>query len=220
VASNIDESAKRHCVTRDFGALRVLNEEWLAAGCSIPLHSHENMEILTLALSGVLRHEDSRGASHVIAPGEIHLLSAGLGMTHREFNHSTASPAHYLQAWLTPKRTRTPTRYGHGVVPAEEITGRFLLAAGPPGSGSVVEINQDAYVSLIRLHAGATATYARYAQANGLYLFLLEGRLDAGTQLLVRGEGLGVPAAQAPACTALQESTLLCIEVPLQDYQL
>lgn len=219
MASNFDAPVERHCVTRDFGALRVLNEEWLAPGRNVPLHAHENMEVLTLALSGVLRHEDSRGASQVIAPGEIHLLSAGLGMTHREFNHSAEIPAHYLQAWITPKSTRTPTRYGHGVVSIANISGRFVLAAGPPGSGSVVEINQDAYVSLIRLHADAAATYKKYAQGNGLYLFLLEGRLQTGDELLTQGEGRAVTAMQVPACTALASSTLLCIEVPLQHYQ-
>ena len=219
MASNFDAPVARHCVTRDFGALRVLNEEWLAPGRNIPLHAHENMEVLTLALAGVLRHEDSRGARHVIAPGEIHLLSAGLGMTHREFNHSAEVPAHYLQAWITPKSARTPTRYGHGVLSTANISGRFVLAAGPPGSGSVVEINQDAYVSLIRLGPDATATYRKFAQGNGLYLFLLEGRMQTENELLTQGEGRGVTTVQAPACTAVETSTLLCIEVPLQHYQ-
>jgi quercetin 2,3-dioxygenase len=219
VASKFDAPASRHCVTRDFGALRVLNAEWLAPGGSIPLHSHENMEVLTLVQSGAVRHEDSRGQSQVIAPGEIHLLSAGIGMTHREFNHSLEIPAHYLQAWITPKSTRTPTRYGHAVVSTANISGRFFLAAGPPGSGSAVEINQDAYVSLIRLERDVSATYTKYAQGNALYFLLLEGRLQAGSELLEQGKGFAATSTPAPACTALDVSTLLCIEVPLQHYQ-
>ncbi len=202
-----------------FGALRVLNEEWLAPGRGIPLHSHENMEILTIALNGALRHEDSRGASQVIAPGEIHLLSAGLGVTHREFNHSMNVPAHYVQAWITPRSQCTPTRYGHGVVPFAQIRGRFLLAAGPSGSGSVVEMNQDAYVSLLALDPQASATYRSYMQDSGLYLFLLEGLLRAADTALAQGDGLAMKAAQTVECGALESATLLCLEVPLQHYQ-
>jgi redox-sensitive bicupin YhaK (pirin superfamily) len=72
-----------------FGRLWALNAETLAPGQGIPLHAHENMEILSIPLSGTLRHQDSRGATHIIATGDIHILSAGLGVTHWEYNHCT-----------------------------------------------------------------------------------------------------------------------------------
>jgi hypothetical protein len=200
-----------------FGVLRVLNEEILAPGQGVPLHPHENMEIISIPLSGMLRHQDSRGSSHVIAPGEIHILSAGRGVTHWEYNHCAHEPAHYLQIWIKPGSRGTPTHYGHGTIDATNMASGLFLAAAPAGCNGVVEINQDAYVSLARLEPGTALTYEKHRSANGLYLFLIAGRLQAGTQTLARGDGLGLTETPLPAFLALENSTLLCIEVPMHE---
>ena len=198
-----------------FGLLRVLNEEVLPPGKGIPLHAHENTEIISIPLSGVLLHRDSRGSSHVIAPGDVHLLSAGLGVTHWEFNHSASEPAHYLQVWITPKSSSTPTRYGQGALDAGNAAGRFNLAAAPAGCGGVVAINQDAYVSLARLQPAAALEYTKYRTGHGLYVFLIEGRVKVGSDELARGDGLGLTDGGLVELLALEKSALLCVEVPM-----
>lgn len=199
-----------------FGALRVLNEEILAPGASVPLHSHENMEILSLPLSGTLRHQDSRETRHVIAPGEVHLLSAGLGVTHWEFNHSASVPAHYLQLWIQPRAHRTPTTYGHGRIDASHMARGVHLVAAPAGGNGVVELNQDAWVSLATLAPTMSLAFQKHRDANGLYLFLIEGRMQVGEVLLARGDGFGLTETLLPQFTAMDASTVLCIEVPLE----
>jgi len=37
-----------------FGALRVLNDDWIAGGQGFGMHPHDNMEIITIPLSGVV----------------------------------------------------------------------------------------------------------------------------------------------------------------------
>lgn len=200
-----------------FGLLRVLNEEILPPGKGIPLHAHENTEILSIPLSGTLLHRDSRGSSHVIAPGDVHILSAGLGVTHWEFNHSATEPVHYLQAWITPASSSTPTRYGQGALDAASMVGRFSLAAAPAGRGGAVEINQDAYVSLARLEPATALEYTKHRAGHGLYVFLIEGRVKVGPDELGRGDGLGLTDGGLPEFLALETSTLLCLEVPMHD---
>lgn len=196
-----------------FGQLWALNAETLAPGKGIPLHAHENMEIVSIPLSGTLRHQDSRGATHIIAPGDIHLLSAGLGVTHWEYNHSPNEPAHYVQAWICPKSRMTPTRYAQGTL--DDCHGRFCLIAAPAGCDGVVEINQDAFVSFARLPSGAEMQYSKFGKANGLHVFVIDGRLEIGTEALAGGSGLCLVAQESPVLQVLAPARVLCVEVPL-----
>jgi redox-sensitive bicupin YhaK (pirin superfamily) len=196
-----------------FGPLWALNAETLAPGKGIPLHAHENMEIISIPLSGTLRHQDSRGTTHIIAPGDIHVLSAGLGVTHWEYNHSPNESADYLQAWICPKLHMTPTRYAQGTM--DDCNGGFCLIAAPAGRDSVVEINQDAFVSLARLPRGTEMQYSKYLKANGFHVFVIDGRLKIGSEELAGGSGLSLTAEESPVLQVLAPSRVLCIEVPL-----
>eukprot|EP01132_Coremiostelium_polycephalum_P014877 gene14877-18022_t len=74
-----------------FGALRVLNDDYVEGGMGFGEHPHNNMEIISIALEGELQHEDSMGNVAVIKPGEIQVMSAGTGIYHKEFNKDPKS---------------------------------------------------------------------------------------------------------------------------------
>src|ERR1051326_5584352 len=44
-----------------FGLLRVLNDDTVAPSMGFGMHPHDNMEIVTIPLSGTLEHKDSMG---------------------------------------------------------------------------------------------------------------------------------------------------------------
>jgi quercetin 2,3-dioxygenase len=198
-----------------FGQLWALNEALLAPGKGMPLHAHENMEIISIPLAGTLRHQDSRGVSHTIAPGDIHVLSAGLGITHWEYNNSTQESAHYLQLWISPKSRMTPTHYAQATLAEGSTTNHFRLVVAPAEASGLVEINQDAFISLARLEPGTTLGHTKYLNTNGVYVFVIEGRITVGIDELLGGDGLGLTESALPAFHALEQSTVLCIEVPL-----
>jgi len=83
-----------------FGKLRVLNDDTVAPGKGFGMHPHDNMEIVTIPLSGALEHKDSMGNSGVVNAGEIQVMSAGSGIYHSEFNHSKDEEVSLLQIGL------------------------------------------------------------------------------------------------------------------------
>ena len=71
-----------------FGALRVLNDDAMTGGAGFGTHPHDNMEIVSIPLSGDLEHQDSMGNATVIREGDVQIMSAGTGIMHSEKNHN------------------------------------------------------------------------------------------------------------------------------------
>src|SRR5205809_944021 len=65
-----------------FRALRVLNDDRVAAAKGFGAHGHRDMEILSYVLEGTLAHKDSMGERHAIGPNEVQAMSAGSGVIH------------------------------------------------------------------------------------------------------------------------------------------
>lgn len=85
-----------------FRDLLVINEDWIKGGSGFPTHGHRDMEIITYVLEGGIAHRDSLGNGEVLRPGEVQRMTAGTGIRHSEFNHSSTDPLHLLQIWITP----------------------------------------------------------------------------------------------------------------------
>lgn len=69
-----------------FGALLVINDDHVIGGRGFGKHSHRDMEIISIPLSGKLGHGDNIGNDGIIQTGEIQVMSAGTGITHSEMN--------------------------------------------------------------------------------------------------------------------------------------
>jgi redox-sensitive bicupin YhaK (pirin superfamily) len=141
-----------------FRSLRVINEDQVARGEGFGMHQHRDMEILTWVLEGALEHNDSMGNGAPIRPGELQKMSAGRGIAHSEYNHSTAKPVHLLQIWILPNQK--------GVVPsyeqrsfAEEVNGKLRLVASPDGREGSIVLLQDAELYIGRLKTGQKVNY-------------------------------------------------------------
>ena len=94
-----------------FGVLRVLNDDRVAGGMGFGTHPHDNMEIISIPLSGDLEHKDNMGNATVIRNGDVQVMSAGTGVTHSEYNKNRESEVRFLQIWLFPNKRNVQPRY-------------------------------------------------------------------------------------------------------------
>jgi len=198
-----------------FGVLRVINDDIVAPRRGFGTHSHANMEIISIPLSGSLRHQDSMGNTQVIRQGEVQIMSAGTGVSHSEYNASDSDPVNFLQIWVVPKQPDITPRYGQQEFPAEKREDRFQTVAAPDSDDEAVWINQDAWISLGNFSAERRGIYHRHSTGNGVYVFVLEGGAEVAGERLGRRDGIGITEAERIEIAAATDCELLVIEVPL-----
>ena len=172
----------------EYGPLRVINDDRVAAGEGFGKHGHRDMEILTYILSGELEHRDSMGNGSVIRRGDVQRMSAGTGVTHSEFNPSQSDPVHFLQIWIQPEAERLAPGYEQKHFSADDKRGRLRLIASHSGEDGSLTIRQD-----VRMYAGLFdgAERAEYTLPAGrrLWLQIADGVIAAGDTRLVAGDG-------------------------------
>jgi redox-sensitive bicupin YhaK (pirin superfamily) len=135
-----------------FGALRVLNDDTVAPGEGFGTHPHDNMEIVSIVLSGALKHGDSMGHMKILEPGDIQVMSAGTGITHSEMNASREEPAKFLQIWvLTDADNHTPRYNQIELLPGKRNELRLIVGPESHGSEHVGWIHQKAWLSTLDL---------------------------------------------------------------------
>jgi quercetin 2,3-dioxygenase len=199
-----------------FGALRVLNDDIIAGGMGFGTHPHDNMEIITIPLSGALEHKDSMGNRGVIHAGEVQVMTAGTGVQHSEFNHSKTEAANTLQIWLFPRERNVEPRYDQknftGLFKQNELT---TLVSPDKADVNSLWINQDATFSLGSFDAERQINYIISRPENGAYVFVLEGAVKINGQVLNKKDALGVYDISSIVIDTQESTRLLIIDVPM-----
>lgn len=174
-----------------FRALRVINDDRIAAGQGFGTHPHRDMEIVTYVLSGELAHRDSMGNGETLRAGEWQAMTAGAGITHSEFNPSRAEPVHLLQMWVVPNRRGLTPGYAQTGFPAAERLGRWRVAVSPDGRDGSLTINQDTVVSQATVRPGDRLDYS-FTPGRAGWLQVATGAVTANGMSLLAGDGLAV----------------------------
>lgn len=199
----------------NFGLLRVLNDDIVTPAMGFGTHPHENMEIVSIPLSGSLRHQDSMGNKHVISTGEVQIMSAGSGLTHSEYNNSDREDVNFLQIWVFPREKNIPPRYGQQRFDKKARLNRFQTLVSPERHPDTIWINQDAWLSLADLEPGADISYTKQKPESGVYFFIVEGAVEIAGHELARRDGLGLTEERQVSVKGLIRAEVLCLEVPM-----
>ena len=200
-----------------FGVLRVLNDDYVAAGMGFGLHPHDNMEIISIPLEGDLAHQDSMGNQTVIRHGDIQVMSAGTGIKHSEFNHNKDKPVKFLQIWVMPNKKNVTPRYDQITLdPKDRInTLQQILSPNPEDAG--VWIHQDAWFHIGKFDIDFTTNYTLKKAGNAVYAFVLYGAFEVAGQQLNERDALGITDFDQFELKALtKDAEILLMEIPMQ----
>jgi hypothetical protein len=195
-----------------FGALRVINEDWIAGGGGFAPHSHRDMEIVTYLIDGALQHKDSIGGGGVIRPGEIQRMSAGRGIVHSEFNASRERTAHLLQIWIVPSKAGLEPSYEQKTIDPAAIRNRFGRIAAPDPAENEVRLVQDAQIWSAKLDKDAEAFHP-LASGRRAWLQLVSGEVVVGGKTLKAGDAAAVIEQDKIAVRAAAPSELLLFDL-------
>jgi redox-sensitive bicupin YhaK (pirin superfamily) len=195
-----------------FGPLRVINEDCIVGGAGFGMHSHQDMEIISYVLSGALAHKDSIGNGSVIRSGEVQHMSAGTGVMHSEYNHSSDQGNHFLQIWIEPKVRGVPAAYQQRLFSPEEKRGRLRLILSPDGAGGSMKLNQDALVYAGLFHGSEAAAYS-LPPGRKAYLHVARGALHVNGSLLRAGDAAKAEGEQTLELNRAQDAEVLLFDV-------
>jgi len=200
-----------------FGTLRVLNDDTGSGGMGFGQHPHDNMEIISIPLSGDLEHKDSMGNTTVIRHGDIQVMSAGTGIYHSEYNHSKEETVKFLQIWVFPNKKNVTPRYDQVTLNVADRHNQLQQILSPNSEDAGVWIHQDAWFHLGKFDQDIQANYSIHKPGNGIYAFVLSGSFEIDGHTLGTRDGLGICDADAFELKALtSDAEILLMEVPMQ----
>lgn len=198
-----------------FGALRVINDDFVIGGQGFGKHSHRDMEIISIPLSGKLGHGDNIGNNGIIETGEIQVMSAGTGITHSEMNGDDKEDVKFLQIWVIPNKMNVEPRYQQ--VRMDEIMqpNEFNQVLSPNADDAGVWVHQNAWFSMGDFDKNVTQTYELKDPNNGVYIFVISGKVVVNDNTLNTRDGLGIWDTKNFTMDVIDDAKVLLMEVPM-----
>lgn len=185
-----------------FSALRVINDDHVAADSGFATHGHRDMEIISYVLDGEIAHKDSEGNIATLPPGEFQLMSAGSGIRHSEFNPSSTKPLHFLQIWIQPNvYGQTPGYQQKDFGSKKGLT----LAISPDGEAGSLVIKQDACLYQLLLDENTSAELPASPQRK-YYVHVINGELEIEGKVVKPGDGAKIEDINVLMMSARQEA--------------
>ena len=198
-----------------FGALRVINDDFVIGVQGFGKHSHRDMEIISIPLSGRLGHGDNIGNNGIIETGEIQVMSAGTGITHSEMNGDNEEAVKFLQIWVIPNKMNVEPRYQQVRIDEIMQPNGFHQVLSPNADDAGVWIHQNAWFSMGDFDKGVTETYQLKDPSNGVYIFVISGKIVVNGNILDTRDGLGVCDTKNFTMDVEEDARVLLMEVPM-----
>jgi len=200
-----------------FGTLRVLNDDTIAAGMGFGTHPHDNMEIITIPLEGDLAHKDSMGNSATIKTGDVQVMSAGTGIQHSEFNPNPDLQTKLFQIWLFPKTRNVEPRYQQITLDKSLEKNDFAQILSPNETDEGVWIHQDAWFYLSDFDKDFSKKLSLKKDGNGFYIMNIEGEIEVNGEKIEQRDAIGIWETSELEIKANSAAKFLVMEIPMEE---
>ncbi|MCS7033798.1 MAG: pirin family protein [Phycisphaerae bacterium] len=198
---------------RNWGPLRVFNDDMIAGGGGFDPHPHRDMEIISYIVSGALRHTDSMGNDHVSSRGGVQVMSAGRGIVHSEYNASDTDPVRLLQIWILPRRRGQTPRWAQKSFERELQSGQWTPVVSDGSVVGTLAVDQDALLLAARPLAGSTLRHS-VRPGRRAYAFVVEGKIDLNGQRLSAGDQARIVDETELQIETPVDSELVLLDLP------
>jgi quercetin 2,3-dioxygenase len=193
------------------GALRVWNDDEIAAGTGFPAHSHADMEIITYVRDGAISHQDSLGNKGRTEAGDVQVMSAGTGIRHSEYNLETVT-TRLFQIWIEPRRGGGPPAWGAKPFPKADRSGRLVtLASGLDGDAGALPIRAEARLLGATLKRGDSVAYALGRGRYG-YLVPAIGAVEVNGVRINTRDGAAIDDEETVTIAALDDTEIVLVD--------
>jgi redox-sensitive bicupin YhaK (pirin superfamily) len=194
-----------------WGAIRVWNDDTIAAHTGFDPHPHRDMEIVTFLRASAITHEDSLGNKGVTTAGNVQVMSAGNGIVHSEYNREDVATT-LFQIWILPDTTGGEPYWDQREFPRGDRSGQWvILASGTPQADDALPIRADAKVLAATLAAGETVTYAA-DPARHQYLVAPLGRISVNGVEAQPRDGVAITGESTITLTALDAAEVVMVD--------
>lgn len=194
------------------GKLRVFNDDVVEPQTGFSKHPHEEMEIVSIVLSGEMTHKDTMGNTINIKAGDVQRMSAGTGLYHSEWNYGD-EPVHFFQIWIYPdKRVLTPS-YDQKAFNPEIWHNRLTLLASDKNENGIVSLNTDGSIYRAALTASKVVNYSPES-GRKTFIYVIDGRLLINGSELEKGSQARIDNEDNLEIGAKGEADFLLIDVP------
>ena len=194
-----------------WGAIRVWNDDTVAAQNGFPPHPHRDMEIVTYVRTGAITHQDSLGNTGRTGAGDVQVMSAGSGVRHAEYNLEN-EPTTLFQIWIEPRAKGGSPSWGAKPFPKGERSGKFVtLASGFAEDTDALAIRADARVLGATLKAGERVrldlTEGRHA-----YLVAAAGRIEIDGERFDARDGAALTGGRTFEIVAIDDAEIVAVD--------
>lgn len=194
-----------------WGAIRVWNDDEIAANSGFPPHPHRDMEIITYVRSGAITHQDSLGNQGRTAAGDVQVMSAGTGVRHAEYNLEPETTT-LFQIWIEPKRQGGAPSWGAKPFPKGERSGKFVtLASGFEEDSDALPIRADARVMGATLKAGESVEHV-VGDGRHAYLVPATGAIEIDGERFAARDGAALTGGKTYTIRAIEEAELVLVD--------
>lgn len=193
-----------------FSALRVINDDRIAAGEGFPTHPHKDMEILTYVMEGAVAHQDSMGNKEQVNAGEFQIMSAGTGIRHSEFNAHQDRDLHLYQIWIIPDQKNLTPRYEQKAFDVPQ--GRQLVLSPDARDGSL-KVFQDMTLTRWALLKDEQSVYQMQADRR-VWIQVVKGNVSINGQHVSTADGVAIWDEAAISIHANDKAEILLFDLP------